>query len=391
VPRKLSDQLTAVHVRQIRRSGRYADGNGLYLVVSETGARWWQWRGTVQGRRRELGIGSVSYVSLKDARERARQWAGIAHDGGDPVAVRDRQKRALLGFEEAARRCWSERIDGKMRSAKHAADWLSAVERYAFPLIARKPIAGITCADVKSVLAPIWTEKAETARRVRQRLRTIFDWARASGYREDANPVEGVTDALPRQLDRRQHFAALPWKDMLALWPRLVGSPGMGALALRFAILTAARSGEVRGARWAEIDIDARCWTIPGERMKAGAEHRVPLSPAAIAILEEVRELGGDLVFPAPRGGQLSDMTLTAVLRRLAVPVTAHGFRSCFRDWAEDRTAYGHEIKEAALAHAVKNRTEAAYRRSDLFERRRALMADWAAFVTGGGDAQEGS
>lgn len=384
VPRKVSDQLSAVAVRQMKKPGRYADGNGLYLVVSDTGARWWQWRGMVQGRRREVGMGSASFIALKDARETARTWKAIAHSGGDPATHRDQRKRELLTFEQAAKRCWSDRVDGKLRSAKHAADWLSAVERYAYPLLAKRPITGITSADVKAVLAPIWMEKAETARRVRQRLRTIFDWARASGHREGVNPVEGVTDALPKQTTARQHFSALPWKDMPNLWPRIVESPGMGALALRFAILTAARSGEVRGARWAEIDFNGRTWLVPGARMKAGKDHRVPLSPAALAILKEVRERGRELIFPGARGGPLSDMTLAKVLKRLKVPVTVHGFRSTFRDWAEDCTGYPHEVKEAALAHVVKNKAEAAYRRSDLFERRRALMDDWAAFVIDG-------
>jgi integrase len=386
MPKQVKDALSAVMVRQIKAPGRYADGNGLYLVVTDTGARMWQWRGTVHGRRRELGMGSVSFLSLRDARDRARDWRRIAHEGGDPTEFRDRQKRALLTFADAAERCWSDRIDGKLRSERSASVWLNALRTYAYPTLARRPITAITVAEIKAVLAPIWLDKPETARKVRQRLRTIFDWARASGHLAGPNPTEGVDLALPRQTDTKQHFAALPWCDLPTLWPRLQTAAGMGTIALQFAILTAARTGEVRGAVWSEIDLDAQVWKVPAERMKAGKEHRVPLSDPALAVLRTLQQLRAspeDLVFPSGRRGKpLSDMTLSAVLRRLDIPVTVHGFRSTFRDWAEDETSYSHEVKEAALAHVVKNRAEAAYRRTDLFEKRRALMRDWAAFVT---------
>lgn len=236
------------------------------------------------------------------------------------------------------------------------------------------------------MLSPIWLEKAETARRVRQRLRTVMDWARASGHFEGVNPVEGVEKALPKQREKQKHFAAMPYADLPAAMKIFAEVEGMGAAALRFAILTAARSGEVRGARWDEIDREAAIWTIPAERMKAGREHRVPLSAPALALLDALRRFSGEaLVFPSTKPGRpLSDMTLAAVLKRREMPFTVHGFRSTFRDWAEERTATPHEVKEAALAHAVKSKVEAAYRRSDLFEKRRELMAVWAGFVMGG-------
>ena len=242
------------------------------------------------------------------------------------------------------------------------------------------PVHAITQAEILRVLAPIWTEKPETARRVRQRLRTVLDWARAAGHFEGVNPVEGVEKGLPPQRRKPRHFAALPWQEVPSLMRRLEAMEGMGAPALRFLILTAARSGEVRGARWEEIDTEAAVWTVPGERMKAGEPHRVPLSASALAILNEVRGLHPELVFPGPTGRPLSDMTLSAVLRRLGVEATVHGFRSTFRDWAEECTSFAHEVKEAALAHSVRNRVEAAYRRTDLFDKRRALMDEWGRF-----------
>lgn len=363
--------------------GRHADGGGLYVDVDETGPRRWVLRVMVHGRRKEIGLGSCRDVSLAEARDAARELRRVARAGGDPIAHRDRDRRRSVTFREAADTVHREQIVATSRGGKHVAQWLSNLEAAAFPVIGAKPVHAVDQADVLRVLSPIWLTKPETARRVRQRLRTVLDWARTAGHREGVNPVEGVERGLPKQRDRVEHFKALPWADLPALWPRLEAAEGVGALALRFTILTAARSGETRGATWAEIDLEAAVWTIPAERMKAGRQHRVPLSDAALAILEAVRPLsaGPDSpVFPSPRGGALSDMTLTATLRRLEVPVTAHGFRSTFRDWAEEATAAPHAVKEAALAHAVANQTEAAYRRSDLLEARRGLMAEWAQF-----------
>ncbi len=365
--------------------GRHADGGGLYLEVDASGARRWFLRTMVHGRRRDIGLGSTSLVSLSEAREEARRLRKVARDGGDPIAERDKDKRKSLTFEEAARAVHAEQISPNNRNAKHVAQWISTLETYAFPAMRKFPVHAVEQADVLRALAPIWTEKPETARRVRQRIRTVLDWARTAGHREGVNPVEGVEKGLARQRDRARHHAALPWQELPQLMPRLAKASGMGALALRFALLTAARSGEVRGATWGEFDLGAKVWTIPAERMKGGREHRVPLSDAAIGVLRQAEKLAGrpeDLAFPSQRAGRsLSDMTLAAVLKRLKVPATVHGFRSTFRDWAEEATAFPHEVKEAALAHAVKNKVEAAYRRTDLFEKRRAMMETWAAFA----------
>ncbi len=380
-------RLTAAAVKNAK-PGRHADGNGLYLMVDANGARRWVLRTVVRGKRCDIGLGGLSLVTLAEAREQARRLRKVARRGGDPVALRDAETRTSPTFEEAARTVHAEHVAATAKNGKHVAQWLSTLETYAFPVIGAKAVHDIEQADVLRVLSPIWTDKPETARRVRQRVRTVLDWARTAGHREGVNPVEGVERGLPRQRDKAEHHAALPWADLPGLWPRLDAAPGMGAAALRFTILTAARSGEVRGATWGEIDLDAKVWTVPAERMKAGMAHRVPLSDAALAVLAGVRPARLDpaaLVFPARGGKPLSDMTLAAVLKRLSVPVTVHGFRSTFRDWAEEAGAYPFEVKEAALAHAVKSKVERAYRRGDLFDARRDMMAAWASYATGVG------
>ena len=378
------NKLTAASVRRIG-PGMHADGGGLYLVVDDTGARRWALRTTVHGRRREIGLGPVSLLSLSDAREKARTLRRVARAGDDPIAERDKGKRRSITFEEAARTVHRELIVPNAKNGKHVAQWLSTLTTYAFPVMGSRPVHMVEQADILKVLAPIWTEKAETARRVRQRLRTVLDWSRTAGHRDGINPVEGVEKGLARQRDRTAHHAALPWQDLPALMPSIESSKGMGALALRFVILTACRSGEARLATWGEIDMDAGVWTIPAERMKSGREHRVPLSAPALAVLETVKPLKENakgLVFPSKRAAKpLSDMTLAAVLKRLEVPVTVHGMRSTFRDWAEEKTAFSHEVKEAALAHTVANKVEAAYRRTDLFDKRRVMMDAWGRYV----------
>jgi integrase len=367
--------------------GRYADGGGLYLVVDPSGARRWLLRIVAQGKRRDIGLGGVQTVTLADARERAQRLRAIARDGGNPLAERDRDKRASLTFADAARRVHAEQIVPNAKNGKHVAQWLKTLETYAFPVAGAKPVDAVDQADILRILSPIWTETPETARRVRQRLRTVLDWARTAGMRHGINPVEGVEMGLARQKDRTKHFTALPWRELPGVMAKIAATKGMGALALRFAILTAARSGEVRGARWAEIDVEARTWTIPAERMKAGTEHRIPLTDPALDVLRLAKGLATraeDHVFPAQKAATpLSDMTLSAVLKRHEIAVTVHGFRSTFRDWTEEATAYPFEVKEAALAHAVKNKTERAYRRTDLFEKRREMMQEWGRHVVG--------
>lgn len=316
----------------------------------------------------------------------AREMKKVVRAGGDPIAYRDRDKRQSLIFEDATRQVHREQILPTARNAKHAAQWPNTLRDYAFPAIGVLPVHAVAQSDILRVLSPIWTEKAETARRVRQRLRTVFAWAKTAGHREGDDPVDDVEQGLPKQRDRQSHFRALPYSGLPDLMHRVVEVQGMGALALRFAILTAARSGEVRAAVWDELDLVAKVWTIPEEKMKGGREHRVPLSDAAIDVLEQARGLATrkeDLVFPSTRAGRpLSDMTLAAVLKRPGVDATVHGMRSTFRDWAEEATSYPHQVKEMALAHAVKNKVEAAYLRTDLFEKRRDMMDAWASHAT---------
>lgn len=379
-------RLTAIAVKRLG-PGRYADGNGLWLDVDESGARRWFLRILVHRRRRDIGLGGVSLVSLAEAREMAVRLRKVAREGGDPLAVRDQGKRTSMSFAEAAQKVHAEHIAANNRNAKHVAQWLATLEKHAFPIIGAKPVHAVEQADILRVLAAIWTERPETARRVRQRLRTVLDWARTAGHREGVNPVDGVEKGLARQRDKPKHFAALPWQELPGLMPRIAGVKGMGALALQFCILTAARPGEVRGATWAEVDQGAKVWTVPAERMKAGKVHRVPLSDDALAVLRIVEPLADGidaLLFPSQKPGKpLSNVTLAAVLKRLDVPVTVHGFRSTFRDWAEEATAFPHEVKEAALAHTIENKVERAYRRTDLFEKRRAMMEAWASHAMG--------
>ncbi len=316
-------------------------------------------------------------MSLAEAREKARIARKIARDGGDPLFVR---KAACPTFEEAARQVHAEQVIGQAKNDKHRAQWINTLRDYAFPLIGSIPVRDVVQADVLKVLAPIWTEKAETARRVRQRVRTVIDWARTAGHFEGVNPVEGVEKGLARQRDRVTHHAAMPWGEVPAFLPTVGGSTA--ALALHFLILTAARTGEVIGARWSEINWNERLWIVPANRMKAKREHKVPLSDVAMAVLEQVSDQDPVFVFPgARRESGLSNMAMTQLMRRLGRgDVTVHGFRSSFRDWAEEQGNVAREIAEMCLAHEVGNAVERAYRRSDLIEKRRDLMARWAAF-----------
>lgn len=384
-------RLTAKKVEKAKGPGRIADGNGLYLETDTSGARRWMLRVVANRTRVDLGLGGVSYVTLAQAREKAERLRAVARAGGDPRAARDRERREAITFEAAARKVFAEQVAPVAKPGRQVIQWLSTLERHAFPEIGALPVHEIGDAEILKVLSPIWTEVPETARRVRRRMAQVLEWARAAGYREGENPVERVKPGagLAKVKVKPEHFAALPYAELPALWTRLLAVEGMGGAALRFAILTAARSGEVRGATWDEIDMEARVWARSAERMKAGEAHRIPLSEAALAEIEKVRPLaavrGGGFVFPSRMGKPVSDMTLSAVLKRLAVSQTVHGFRSTFRDWAEERARARYEVAEAALAHRVKSKVERAYRRGDLFEERKPLMDAWGQFVTGGG------
>ncbi|HHL22679.1 MAG TPA: site-specific integrase [Aliiroseovarius sp.] len=374
-------KLTVRKVESLKTPGHYVDGEGLALVIGRRGGKSWILRTMVKGRRRDIGLGGVSWVSLAEAREKARAARKIAREGGDPIATR-RREQACPTFEEAARRVHKEQIVGQARNAKHRDQWINTLITYAFPHIGSKPLRDIDQSDVLRVLAPIWTEKPETARRVRQRIHKVMDWARTAGFFEGVNPVEGVERGLARQKDRVRHHAAMPWAEVPQFLPLL--GDAVSARALRFLILTAARTGEVIGARWSEIDRDNKLWVIPEERMKAGREHRVPLSDAALEVVDEMRGLDPEFIFPGlKRGKGLSNMAMANLLRRLGrSDVTVHGFRSSFRDWAEERGGMAREVAELSLAHEVGNATERAYRRSDLLDKRRELMDRWARFCS---------
>lgn len=377
-------KLSATRVATIREPGRYHDGDGLMLIVGATG-RSWALRVKEPGpagRRRDIGLGSLKDVGLADARKRA----GVIRrqvKAGEPVSKPwERDRDPVPSFRDAAKRLHGELKRG-WANGKHREQWIGTLEAFAFKAIGALPVDQIDAGAIRDVLLPIWLEKPETARRVRQRIGAVLDWAHAHGYRPTEAPMRAVNRTLPRQPARDGHFAALPFRDVPAFVARLREAESISRWALELLILTTARSGEIRGARWVEIDESAKVWTIPAERTKMRRPHRIPLSAPALRLLERVRPFAsGELIFPGRDGRRpLSDMALTKLLRDLAVPATAHGFRSSFRDWAAERSGVPGEVAEAALAHVVSNRVEAAYRRTDFFEQRVKLMADWGRFV----------
>lgn len=399
--KKTAVSALAIQKKWSKTEGMHAIGDppGLYLYV-RADSRLWMLRYSFGGKRRDMSLGPYGEVSLERAKEKATAARDRIRDGLDPLAVRhaDRQAEAVarakaITFKECAEK-YVAAHRSSWQNAKHADQWGNSLATYAYPIVGELPVEAIDVNLVLQILEPIWSSKTETATRLRGRVEVILDWATVRGYRQGENPARwrGHLDKLlprPSKVARVEHHPALPYTDLPTFWLELMGQAGMGALALQFLILTATRSGEVRGATWGEIDLVGKVWTIPAERMKAKREHRVPLSDSAIDLLKRVPKLEGtDLVFPGQRkpgiGYQpMSDMTLTAVLRRMQRgDITAHGFRSTFRDWAAERTAYPNEVCEMALAHAVGNAVEAAYRRGDLFDKRRRLMADWASYCT---------
>lgn len=389
--------LTARRVLTETVPGLYADGNGLYLRVAPTGAKGWLYRYQVAGRRRDMGLGAVSLYSLAEARQKAHEARRLVAEGIDPIDRRAAAKAATQ-LDTAATVCFREAADRYIdahragwRNAKHAEQWGNTLAAYAYPVIGALSVKAVDVGLVLKCVEPIWTTKPETASRVRGRIESVLDWATARGYRQGENPARWrghLENLLPRRTKVRavEHHAALPYAEIAAFTVELRKQDGVAARALEFAILTAARTGEVVRARWDEIDVAQKLWTVSAERMKAGKEHRVPLSAAALAIVKTMAGIrAGDYVFPGARANApLSNMALLMTLRRMGRgALTAHGFRSTFRDWAAERTAFPAEVAEMALAHVVGDKVEAAYRRGDLFEKRRELGEAWAEFCGG--------
>lgn len=392
---KRAKELSPLAVSRLKAPGYHAVGGvaGLHLQIVPTGARSWILRTVVGERRRDIGLGPYPDVTLQAARDRAREAREMIWQGVDPVEHRRALRAALIAeqqkainFAEAATRYIRAHSAG-WKNGKHAAQWRSSLETYAFPAIGAMRVEQVETAHVVGLLEPIWTTRTETATRVRNRIELILDWCAARGYRKGDNPARwrGHLDKLlPRRskVQRIEHHPALPYHEIGAFMARLRELEGFGARALEFAILTAARSGEVRGATWGEISLERQEWTIPADRMKAGREHVVPLSKAAVRLLKSLPRMAGcDLVFPGKGDRPLSDMAMTATLRRMGrSDITGHGFRSTFRDWAGETTAYPREVIEHALAHKLKDKAEAAYARGTLLQKRKRLMEDWGRY-----------
>lgn len=401
MPKKLSNALTPLTVKTAK-PGRHADGGGLYLLVKDSGARSWVYRFMLNGTARDLGLGPASgsdAVSLAVARDKAAALRLEVKAGTDPLIERNRKaaeaaaqaqavKVASTTFKAVAESYIADNRDN-WRNPKHRQQWENTLAAYVYPVIGDMPVADVGKSHVLKVLEPIWKAKPETASRIRGRIETVIDAATARELRTGENPARWrghLAHVLPKRSRlSRGHHRALPYADLPAFVEKLRSRKAMAALALEFTILTAARTGEVIGATWEEIDFVKKVWTVPAHRMKAGREHRVPLSPRALEILDAVKPMGTLFLFPGERGGSLSGMAMAMLLRRMETDVTAHGFRSAFRDWAAECTAYANEVCEAALAHTIGNRVEAAYRRGDLFEKRARLMADWSSFCASSG------
>jgi integrase len=379
-------RLTAVSVKSARSVGRYGDGLGLFLQVRAKDQRSWVVRVQKAGKRRDIGLGSAATVTLAEARIKAAKVRSEIEAGLDPVAER-RKAGGIPSFRKVAALVF-EQNKKTWRNGHHQWQWMRTLEMFAFPSIGDLPVSEITGPMVRDLLADIWLTKPETARRVRQRVGAVLDWAYSKGFRDAEAPMRSITKGLPRQPRNDKHHAALDYNGVPAFLARLrADTVTSGRLALEALVLTATRSGEIRSAAWSELDLDAATWTIPAERMKANRTHVVALSPEAVDVFRRAAKLRiaqEPLVFPGARFRKpMSDMTLVKIMRDMAVAATPHGFRSSFRDWAADKTDYPGEIAEAALAHAIPNKVEAAYRRTDFLEKRRKLMKDWGAYCSG--------
>lgn len=373
-------------IRALTKPGRYMDGDGLSLLLTAPKKGYWVLRATINGRRRDIGLGPLDLVTLAEARELAIDMRRDIQRGIDPIEERKRQKIEILTFKAAAEKVHSEQ-KAAWKNGKHQDQWINTLETYAFPKLGDRLVNDIEGPLIREVLLDIWLEKPETARRVKQRIGVVLDWAYANGMRATEAPMRSLSRALPRQPKQDGHFAAMPYEDVPTFLKHLHKRTSVARLGLEFLILTASRSGEVRGAKWAEINLDAKLWTVPAERMKVGKEHVVPLTDAAIDVLERARPYYAEcsnLVFPGRNVLRpMSDMTLLKILRYAKLAFTVHGFRSAFRDWAAEKTSYPGEVAEAALAHSVSNKVEAAYRRTNYLDKRRELMREWSDFCVG--------
>lgn len=385
--KRLSDR----EVANKKKPGYYADGGGLWLQVSKSGTKSWIFRYTRQGKTHDLGLGSYLNVSLKTARDKAQEQREALGRGEDPMAQRWAAKAAAaskMTFSECAEKYIAVHRDG-WKNPKHAQQWTNTLETYAAPIIGNLDVALVDTPHILRILEPIWTTKNETASRVRGRIERILAWATTRRLRHGDNPAawKNHLDTLlpkPSAVQKKAHHAALPYRDASAFLGEVRQLAGIAPRALEFTILTAARTGETIGATWDEIDLDSKVWTVPAARMKAKREHRIPLSTRAVAILEEIKEQNkGAFVFPGWSGDKgLSNMAMLKVLKDMGRnDLTVHGFRSTFRDWCAEATQYPREIAEAALAHTLTNKAEAAYFRSDLFEKRREMMQDWCNYI----------
>lgn len=377
-------KLTAIAVKK-HKPGKYCDGAGLYLIKKEAGRGNWVWRYLLCGKRREMGLGSIRTVGLKEVRERADEWRAVLASGLDPIREREKRREqsavSRITLAEVSRICF-EAKKAELKDGGRTGRWFSPLEIHVLPRLGARPVEDLTQNHIRDVLAPIWNTKDETARKTLNRLSQIIRHGAAMGLNVDLQATDKARALLGAQEKKTRHIKALPWQEVPAFYHGLRGG-GMVELALRFVVLTACRSGEVRGARWAEIDLGNELWTIPRERMKGGKEHRVPLSDEAMILLNEVApfEREGN-IFPSQRRGVISDMGMSAWMGRHGYQARPHGFRSSFRDWCAEATETPREVAEACLAHTTGSKVERAYRRTDFLEKRYLLMQRWADHVT---------
>jgi integrase len=380
-------KLNVAKLKSLTEPGRYSDGDGLFLEVKPSGSRAWMLRVQCGGKRRDIGLGALRSVTLADARDAAHEVRRQIAQGIDPVAERRKERQVIPTFRDAAKLVHGEH-KASWKNGKHQKQWLSTLETYAFAKLGDRLVSDIEAPQIRDVLAEIWLSKPETARRVRQRIGTVLDWSCVKGFRATEAPLRSLSKGLPRQPKKDGHFAAIGYADVPTFMLQLRGRESVGRLALEALILTAARSGEIRFARWPELDLDAGLWSIPADRMKMKRAHVVPLSPQVVDAFrraEKFRVPATDLVFPGQKLKKpMSDMTLLKILRDMDAGFTVHGFRSAFRDWVAEQTSYPGEVAEAALAHAIPNKVEAAYRRTDFLQKRRSLMNDWGIFCASG-------